>query len=270
MAAVNERLLIGFVGNMEKQGALDRRDELMRVARSFSHTCVFYESAGALSRETRALDLLVVIGGDGTLLRFASAASEKGVPILGVNLGRIGFLNEITADDFPAALGRFLAGDFVLDERKMLSCRVNEGGESVCLNDALVFKHSFSGTVQVDIALDDLFVGTVFADGVIASTATGSTAYTLSAGGPIMAPGMDGIVMTPVCSHTLHLRPVVSSCDAVWTFTLGGNGFVAADGIKIAEVGMGDRVRVTGASRVTRFVRFGEKNVFELIKNKLT
>lgn len=261
---------VGFAGNPEKDGIVECREAIMTIARRKGCACAIYDSASAVANDPDAPDFLVVIGGDGSLLRFASPTSEKGVPILGVNLGRIGFLSEIAESAFDEALTRIQAGDYSIDERKMLSCRVNGGEAAYCLNDILVFKHSFSGTIQVDIEVDDRFVGTVFCDGVIASTPTGSTAYTLSAGGPVIAPGLDAIVMTPVCSHTLHIRPVVAASGSVWRFTLGGKGFVAADGVKIAQAAGGDCVLVTGAERKTRFIRFGEKNIFDLIQRKLS
>ncbi len=125
-----------------------------------------------------------MIGGDGSLLRFASVAAEHGVPILGVNLGRIGFLSEIAADEFTGALQKVRRGEYRLEERMMLCCSVNDCKCANCLNDVLVFKQSFSGTIQVDLICDEKDVGTVFCDGIIVSTPTGSTAYNLSAGGP--------------------------------------------------------------------------------------
>ncbi len=261
---------VGFAANLEKEGIAGYRSELMRLAEEAGCACETFDDAEALRSSEQPPELLVVVGGDGSILRFASASAERGVPILGVNLGRIGFLTEVGRDGFLPALSRIQKGEHRIEERMMLSCRVNGTERANCLNDILVFKRSFSGTVQVHIRCDDRSVGSVFCDGVIASTPTGSTAYNLSAGGPVVTQTLDAIVVTPVCSHTLHMRPAVSSADSVWTFCVRDKGFVAADGIKICQVTAEDCVVVTKSRLRARFVRFGEQNVFELIQQKLS
>lgn len=260
---------IGFAGNLEKEGIAEIRSRLMREAEAQGAACRALDNAQEIRAERVAPDLLVVIGGDGTLLRYSAAAAERGIPILGVNLGRIGFLSEITAEQFPEALSGFLAGKYRIEERMMLCCRVNGTEYPSCLNDVLIFKKTFSGTIQVELFCDGQSVGSVFSDGIIVSTPTGSTAYNLSAGGPVVTQNLDSIVVTPVCSHTLHMRPVVSAPGSVWTFHVNGEGFVAGDGIKLAAIGANDRVTVTRSERKTKFIRFSEQNVFELISRKL-
>jgi NAD+ kinase len=133
-----------------------------------------------------------------------------------------------------------------------------------------VFKKTFSGTIQVSLNCDGQDVGTVFCDGIIASTPTGSTAYNLSAGGPVVTQNLDAIIVTPVCSHTLHIRPVVSAANSVWTFHVTQAGFVAGDGIKLRQVNPNDRIVVTKSDKTVKFIRFSEPNVFELIQRKLS
>lgn len=261
---------IGFAGNLEKEGIADLRECLIRHAEKRGAVCVALCSAEDVRAMPDSPDLLVVIGGDGTLLRFAAAAAERGVPILGVNLGRIGFLSEITAEQFPEALARIQAGEGTVEERMMLECRINGEEYPSCLNDVMISKKSFSGTIQVDLYCDEKSVGSVFSDGIIASTPTGSTAYNLSAGGPVVTQNLDAIVVTPVCSHTLHIRPVVSAPDSVWTFHVNGEGFVAGDGIKLRRVDPNDKITVTRSTKKTKFIRFSEQNVFDLISRKLT
>lgn len=261
---------IGFAGNLEKEGIAELRERLMHCAEGQNAGCVALCSVQEIREMPETPDLLVVIGGDGTLLRFAAAAAERGIPILGVNLGRIGFLSEITADQFSEALSRIQANEGFLEERMMLECRINGEEYPSCLNDVLISKKSFSGTIQVDLYCDDQRVGSVFSDGIIASTPTGSTAYNLSAGGPVVAQNLDSIIVTPVCSHTLHIRPVVSAPDSVWTFHVNGEGFVAGDGIKLRRVDPDDRIIVTRSAQKTKFIRFQEQNVFDLISRKLT
>ena len=263
-------MLIGFAGNLEKPGIAEIRSKLMAQAERLSCECVAFDSVEAVRLTRLAPELLVVIGGDGSLLRFASVAAGRNLPILGVNLGRIGFLSEIAAGEFEESLIRIQRSDYRLEKRMMLRCRVNDGECWHCLNDILVFKQSFSGTIQVGLVCDGQDVGTVFCDGVIASTPTGSTAYNLSAGGPVVTQNLDSIVVTPVCSHTLHIRPVVSAPDSVWTFHVNGEGFVAGDGIKLRRVDPDDRITVTRSKQTSKFIRFCEQNVFDLISRKLT
>lgn len=261
---------IGFAGNLEKEGIAEFRRRLMEEALGLGEQVLSLDSAEALRREPSAPDLLVVIGGDGTLLRFASAAAFRDIPLLGVNLGRIGFLSEIASDGFSEAIQKIRAGDYRTETRMMLSCGINGEECANCLNDFLVFKQSFSGTIHVDLFCDGQPVGSVFSDGIIASTPTGSTAYNLSAGGPVVTQNLDSIIVTPVCSHTLHIRPIVSAPDAVWTFHVNGEGFVAGDGIRLRNVNPDDKIVVTRSDKRVRFIRFRELNVFELIRQKLT
>ncbi len=261
---------IGFAGNLEKEGIAEYRNELMQIAKENGCGCEALESVEDAKRSGKAPDLLVVIGGDGSLLRFAAVAAHRGIPILGVNLGRIGFLSEIAADEFALALRRVLNGNYRLEERMMLSCCVNGCECASCLNDVLVFKKTFSGTIQVSLNCDGQDVGTVFCDGIIASTPTGSTAYNLSAGGPVVTQNLDAIIVTPVCSHTLHIRPVVSAANSVWTFHVTQAGFVAGVGIKLGLVNPNDRIVVTKSDKTVKFIRFSEPNVFELIQRKLS
>ena len=261
---------IGFAGNLEKDGIAEFRVQLMEQAAALGEEAVALDSVDALRSEQPAPQLLVVIGGDGTLLRFASAAAHQNIPLLGVNLGRIGFLSEIAMNEFSSAIEKIQRGDYRVEERMMLLCRINDEPFASCLNDILIAKQSFSGTIHIDMFIDGQPVGSVFSDGIIASTPTGSTAYNLSAGGPVVTQSLDSIIVTAVCSHTLHIRPIVSAPDAVWTFRVNGEGFVAGDGIKLSRVNPDDRISVTRSGERVRFLRFQEQNVFELIRQKLT
>ena len=261
---------IGFAGNLEKEGIAEFRVRLMEQACSLGEKSVALDSVTDLISEQPAPDLLVVIGGDGTLLRFASVAAQRDIPILGVNLGRIGFLSEIALDEFSEAIAKVQHGEYRVEERMTLLCSINGTPFASCLNDVLISKQSFSGTIQVDMFCDGQSVGSVFSDGIIASTPTGSTAYNLSAGGPVVTQNLDSIIVTTICSHTLHIRPIVSAPDAMWTFHVNGEGFVSGDGVKLSRVNPNDCISVTRSNRRVRFIRFREQNVFELIRQKLT
>ena len=171
---------IGFAGNLEKEGIAEFRVRLIEQASSLGEETVAFDNVSDLISEQAAPDLLVVIGGDGTLLRFASAAAQRDIPILGVNLGRIGFLSEIALDEFSEAIEKVQRGEYRVEERMTLLCSINGKPFASCLNDILISKQSFSGTIQVDMFCDGQSVGSVFSDGIIASTPTGSTAATSS------------------------------------------------------------------------------------------
>ena len=250
---------IGFAGNLEKDGIAEFRVRLMEQATALGEEAVAFDSAEELRMELPAPQLLVVIGGDGTLLRFASAAAQSEIPLLGVNLGRIGFLSEIALGEFTGAIEKIQRGDYRIEERMTLLCCINDNPFASCLNDILISKQSFSGTIHIDMLCDDQPVGSVFSDGIIASTPTGSTAYNLSAGGPVVTQTLDSIIVTAVCSHTLHIRPIVSAPDAIWTFHVNGEGFVAGDGIKLSRINPDDRITVTRSNQRVRFIRFQEQ-----------
>ena len=171
---------------------------------------------------------------------------------------------------FPAALERLRAGDYLIERRMMLRCSLNGGEPFYCLNDVLVSRESLSGVAQIAIDIDGTPVGTVFCDGVIAATPTGSTAYTLSAGGPILASGLDAIAVTPVCPHTLHFRPIVTAPGAQIRFCAADSGVILADGTRVSEVRRGDVLLVTGAERTCSFLRFEKSDLFRLIREKLS
>ena len=163
------------------------------------------------------VDLLLVLGGDGTLLSMARLVGDLGVPILGVNLGGLGFLTALTKDELFPALEAFLAGGLVIEERVMLAAQVWRHGERlseyVALNDVVITKSAMSRIINLAVSVDGQFATAYRADGLIISTPTGSTAYCLSAGGPIVFPTMPAVVLTPICSHTLTNRPIVLPAD---------------------------------------------------------
>jgi NAD+ kinase len=160
-----------------------------------------------------AVEWVVVLGGDGTLLRAGKALAAWGRPLLGVNLGHVGFLTEVEVPDLYAALAAFLAGHFVLDERLLLRARVVRGGQEVArfqaMNDVVVTKGPFARLVHLETFVDDSYVTTYPADGLILATPTGSTAYSLSAGGPIVGPNLGVVLMTPICPHSFFDRSIV-------------------------------------------------------------
>ena len=168
-----------------------------------------------VDRDTLAntCDLAIVVGGDGTLLNAARSLAECGVAVLGVNLGRLGFLVDVSPEEMPDQLDRILAGDFTEEQRTLLHMTVTRDGkvlgESAALNDVVVHKKDIARMIELDTYIDRHFLNTNRSDGLIISTPTGSTAYALSGGGPILHPRLDAITLVPICPHTLSNRPIV-------------------------------------------------------------
>jgi NAD+ kinase len=221
------------------------------------------------------VDALIVLGGDGTLLSMARAVGDLGVPILGVNLGFLGFLTATTLDEMSGALRALVAGELAIDERMMLRARVIRGGqelgEHLALNDVVITKSAMSRIIDLSVSVDGRYATAYRADGLIISTPTGSTAYSLSAGGPILFPTMDAVVLTPICSHTLTNRPIVlPGADRVEVTLLADQEVMATvDG----QVGVGlrerDTVEVRKAASRIRLVRFPQKDFFSVLRTKL-
>jgi len=164
-----------------------------------------------------AIDCLFVLGGDGTLLHAAARACPHGVPMLGINLGHLGFLTEVELNGIQQAVEDLLTGEYYIEERLMLRCSVQDDGKTVltahALNDAAVMKRDISRTVHIELFINGALADNVACDGMLVSTPTGSTAYSLSAGGPIVSPCLKCMLATPVSPHTLHSRTLVVSPD---------------------------------------------------------
>lgn len=268
---------LGIFTNPNNDGALDAVEAVRLAAAVRGISCYVDKSLldieqfqGLDTTETNTPDIMIAMGGDGTILRAADYAAERGVPLLGINFGRIGFLSEIDVDSLPKALDSIRADEFTLDECMMLSCRIN-GGEPVhCLNEAVLYRKNFSGVVSINVNIDGADAGTVSCDGLIVSTPTGATGYTISAGGPIIAPGMNAAIITPICPHTLSFRPIIASESSRVSLSMKEEGFLALDGIKTEQILPHDVVDITRSERCVRFIRLRERNLFRLIRSKLS
>ena len=221
------------------------------------------------------VDLIVVLGGDGTLLSMARAVGDLGVPILGVNVGGLGFLTATTLDEMFPALESALAGRMALDERMMLSTQLLRHGQSLgewaALNDVVIMKSAMSRIVNLSVSVESLPATAYRADGLIISTPTGSTAYCLSAGGPIVFPTMDAMVLTPIASHTLTNRPIVlpGSHRIEVVLTTDQEAMVTVDGQVGMPLQQGDVVAVAKAAARIRLLRFPHKDFFSVLRTKL-
>lgn len=219
--------------------------------------------------EKSDIDFVVAVGGDGTMLMASKFASTKGVPLLGINMGRIGFLSEIEINEFEAALLKMYSGDYVLNKRMMLNS-VDLGKSYNSLNDFTVYKSSFTEILDLGIEIDGVYAGRVFCDGLVVSSPTGSTAYSLSAGGPVIAPGLKVIIITPICPHSLAFRPIVASCDSKIDLTVYSGGCFASDGTYIRELKANETISIQKSDFTCDFVELSKKNIYSLIREKLT
>jgi NAD+ kinase len=223
------------------------------------------------------VDLVIVLGGDGTLLAVARAVGERRVPILGVNLGTLGFLAEISQDELFPTLEDVLAGRLRTETRMRLDVRVEHDGRELgrylALNDAVIAKTALSRMIDLETWTDNVEVTTYHGDGVIAATPTGSSAYSLSAGGPLLLPGIGAIVLTPICPHALTQRPIVlpESCrvEIVVLDTRGGEVHLTVDGQVGRELREGDRVTLCASDVPLQMLVPPDRNRFEVMRNKL-
>jgi NAD+ kinase len=228
-----------------------------------------------------AVDLIVLLGGDGTLLGTADRIAMAGasIPILGVNFGSLGFLTEITLPELYDALETAIAGDAPIEERLMLNAEIVEDGRVLehvrVLNDVVVTRGALSRMTDLSVSVNDQFVARFKADGLIVATATGSTAYNLSAGGPIVHPGVDALVVTPIAPHTLTNRPVVVPASFTLVIQpLGGGSqpqdvFVTFDGQIGHPLPVNRIVRITKADQPLRLVRPTTRSYFDVLRQKL-
>jgi len=222
-----------------------------------------------------AADLAVVIGGDGTLLAAARSLVRHRVPVVGVNLGRVGFMTDIGHRDMQSGLGAILDGKYTMEDRALLDAEILRGGESVlhtlALNEAVIGKGAQGRLIEFDLALDGEFVYTLRADGIIVATPTGSTAYALSAQGPILHPAVPALALVPLNPHTLSARPVSVADRCVIEISLKHALDARAhfDGLALADLQAGDRLVVKRSAEVARFVHPPGYRYFATLRQKL-
>ena len=223
-----------------------------------------------------SVDLIISLGGDGTLLRAAKIAATDGIPIFGVNLGGLGFLTQIGIDNLEIFLEKIYQGKCFLDERMMLDCIVKrkekEIKEFTALNDIVIGKGAFARLISLATYINDDYVITYSADGLVISTSTGSTAYSLSAGGPIVNPNINSMILTPICPHTLSTRPLIIGENDQVRITLELSEeevMVTIDGQEGFTLEPKDEVIVKKSIYKTRLIAFKEKSFYAILREKL-
>ena len=228
-----------------------------------------------LDRELSHADLVICFGGDGTILHMAKTATRKGIPILGVNIGTMGFMAELENSELDK-LARLAKDDFTLDSRMMLDVTVHRDRDiifhDICLNDAVVTKGAVARIVHLSVKCDGVQAMECGGDGVIVATPTGSTAYSLSAGGPIVEPEAHNIIITPICAHEVGSRCIVASPKRVIGVELvhnaRRNAYLSVDGGKAIRLNMGDQVTIKRSNLETKLVRLKDRSFYDVVNSK--
>ncbi|WP_257607973.1 NAD(+) kinase [bacterium endosymbiont of Bathymodiolus sp. 5 South] len=221
-------------------------------------------------------DLIIVMGGDGSLLNTARTFVDKKIPILGINLGRLGFLADVPVTNMEEIVSEVLNGDFIKEERRLLSCQVEQNGkilgQFLALNDAVVHRTETLKMIEFDLFIDDKFVNNQRADGLIITTPTGSTAYALSSGGPIMHPGIDAIGLVSICPHTMSHRPLLVPGDSEVIIKVKNSedgAIVSFDGQTSVSIKAGQDIRLHQYSNAISLLHPKNYNYFKIIRSKL-
>jgi len=218
-------------------------------------------------------DTAVVMGGDGTMLAAVREIAPYGVPLFGINMGRVGFLTSVEKEDAFSAIDKLLKGEYTIRERLIIKAGVMRDGKlyasHTAFNDFVVGTGAYSRAITFDLSIDGQPINSYNADGIIVSTPTGSTGYSLSAGGPILMDDMDITLITPVCPHTFFSRPIVASASGKIDILCNSKACLTGDGQTCTTLEQGDLVFISAAESKARIIQFGENDYFERIKNKL-
>ena len=274
---------LGVIGHEGYDGLSEVLALLAREAPAHGYALWFeaglLEESGSTMKLSRPdqIDALIALGGDGTLLRAARFLSGARAPILGVNLGKLGFLTSCSHDEFPAAFAAFARGEFTVEERMALDATTVSADGAVgvrirALNDVVVHKGGFARVLRIRVFANDELIGAFAADGVVIATPTGSTAYSLSANGPIVVPSLDSLIVTPVAPHTLALRPIILPPDAVLRVEVDDapeEVLVTADGQVGTSLGVGQHLELRASPDPVHLVRFSGNSFFTRLRRKL-
>lgn len=288
---------VGIIANPNRPVVRELMPELIQIIFSQSSRPVLSDSlAGMISADklqddrlmivptdelsAQDVDWVIAIGGDGTLLKTARLVGTSGIPILGVNSGKLGFMMQTTPEDLPNAVQRVFEGEYTLDKRQILQGKIDNNSLNredcddrfFALNDIVIDKGTICRVIELSIFVNGQFVNNVLADGLIVSTPTGSTAYSLAAGGPIVAPDMEAIVVSPICPHTLSNRSMVLSAQDRIRIEVKADHpdlLLTVDGQQNVAVQPGSAIDVYRASHNIHLIRFTECSFYDVLRTKL-
>jgi NAD+ kinase len=277
---------IGIFPNRAKSGVAVVLDKIIKQLRAQSVKIFLpVETAASLGYSELALprdimknqiDLAITLGGDGTLLSTTRDIAAAGIPICGINLGRLGFLTEVELPEVDDKITKLIHRDYEIEERLMLDAIVRKDGHdmkiSSALNDVVITKGGFSRMLRLQLHIDDVFTANYQADGLIIATSTGSTGYSLSAGGPIINPNLKIVLITPICPHTLSARSLIISSDEkvrVTPESANADVVLTVDGQIVHHLTPGDEVIIKRTAYSAKFVKFAGKSYYETLRTKL-
>ncbi|KAF0156200.1 MAG: NAD+ kinase [Syntrophaceae bacterium] len=276
---------VGIIANIEKEniagfaGALKKwlEDRSIKVSLEANIAAAIGGSGGfKLEDLASKVDLIAVLGGDGTMLRTARYVAQRPVPIVGINMGTFGYLTEVNLNETYVALELILKGDFLTEKRMMLDVKIRRGkkiiGSGIVLNDVVINRGNLSRIVELETVINNQYLTTYKSDGLIISTPTGSTAYSLSAGGPIVFPGKDLIIINPICPHTLTNRPIIFPENSDLQITLWSKesgATVTLDGQESYRISSGDVMMIRKSKHYTRLVLSPHRSYGEILRSKL-
>lgn len=236
---------------------------------------IFKDSIGLENTKHKDLDIIIALGGDGTILRTSRNLNNASIPILGVNIGNLGFLSSVELLEFGNAIKSISEGNYYVEDRMMLNCTLPyRGGNEVytSLNEIVVSKGTLARIVKYEIYIDNKFYTAFTGDGLIISTPTGSTAYSLSAGGPIIYPNLDVIALTPICPLSLSMRTIVLDCKSEISISIKGEHesiFLTLDGQRAIKLNNYEKMVVSVSNKKCRLVKLNDYNYFDILRKKI-
>ncbi|MEW5966462.1 MAG: NAD kinase [Pseudomonadota bacterium] len=275
--------LVGKYDNRDMEASVRKLGEFLKTrGHAVLLACQTADHLGIADYPTRTLhelasqsDVVVVLGGDGTMLSIARELAPHGAPLIGINQGRLGFLTDITVEGMFDAIAEILSGQYVAEERILLNGQIRRGGERVfeatAFNDVVLGKGGSGRLIDLEIAINSEFVYSQRADGLVVTTPTGTTAYALSAGGPIVHPTLEAVALVPICPHTLSARPIVVSSHSriELHLTYADDARVHFDGQLHFDLKSGDHVWITRASRPVTLLHPHSYSYYDTLRQKL-
>ena len=266
--------------NESKDRELEITKQICEYLESQGKKCTLaqLDSTGYLIQEKipPGIDCALVLGGDGTIIRASRELAPLEIPILGFNLGTLGYLAEVEIGDFKESLEKLFLGDFTIEKRMMLQGSINGKRPKTAINDIVITREGSLRIVNFDVYVNGILLNNYTADGIIVSTPTGSTGYNLSAGGPIVEPTANIVVMSPICSHALNTRSIVLSSDDVIEVEVGKERYgnvermaTTFDGSEPVSMETGDRIVISKSKKVTKLVRITEESFLKTMQTKM-
>ncbi len=275
----------GLYANFERPDASEAVNCVINWCKKNGHEAFFCDKiVNRITDETESIpcedlvgnaDIVISLGGDGTILATARTLGTSEIPILGINLGSLGFLTQVTLDNLENDLNRVVSGSYQIEKRMVLSSRVITGDDMVlpyALNDVVIDKGSVSRVINLSLYADDEYISSYTADGMVIATPTGSTAYSLATGGPILKPNMNALIVSPISPFSLTSRPIVFPAETILEVRIRsehGSALLTIDGQVATKFSSQGTIQVSKAAHCVRFIRFSENSFFDILRRKL-